>query len=109
MAKRRIDKEKETVELMIRLYCRHKEKNAVLCNTCQDLLLYSFQRLEHCPFGEEKTTCQHCKIHCYNPHKRELMRKVMKYSGPRVILFHPKAAIRHILHSRKRDKKTGKE
>lgn len=86
MAKSRIDKEKETVELMIRLYCRHKEKNAVLCNTCQ-----------------------HCKIHCYNPHKRELMRKVMKYSGPRVILFHPKAAIRHILHSRKRDKKTGKE
>ena len=45
MKKNRIAREKETVELMIRLYCRKKEKNTVLCPDCEELLRYAHTRL----------------------------------------------------------------
>jgi len=47
----RIAHEKKTVELMIRLYCRKKEKNTILCADCEELLRYAHARLDHCPFG----------------------------------------------------------
>ena len=53
-----IEREKKTVELMIRLYCRKKEKNTVLCADCEELLRYAHARLDHCPFGEEKGCVQ---------------------------------------------------
>lgn len=34
----RIEKEKQTVEQMIRLYCRKKEGNGTLCPQCRELL-----------------------------------------------------------------------
>lgn len=37
----RIAHEKKTVELMIRLYCRKKEKNKILCTDCEELLRYA--------------------------------------------------------------------
>ena len=49
--KPRITQEKRTVEIMIRLYCRKKEKNATLCPECEELLRYAHARLDHCPFG----------------------------------------------------------
>ena len=55
MKKNRIAREKETVELMIRLYCRKKEKNTVLCPDCEELLRYAHARLDRCPFGEKKS------------------------------------------------------
>lgn len=51
--KSRITREKKIVELMIRLYCKRKERNRELCPACQDLLKYAHARLEHCPFGEK--------------------------------------------------------
>ena len=36
----RIEKEKQTVEQMIRLYCRKKEGNGTLCPQCRELLEY---------------------------------------------------------------------
>ena len=41
-----IEREKKTVELMIRLYCRKKEKNTVLCADCEELLRYAHARLD---------------------------------------------------------------
>ena len=40
----RIAHEKKTVELMIRLYCRKKEKNKTLCTDCEELLRYAPSR-----------------------------------------------------------------
>ncbi len=93
----RIDEEKRVVEQMIHLYCRKQEGNKVLCPECQELLQYAKARLEHCKFGEKKTTCKKCPIHCYRPQKKEQMRKVMRWAGPRMILYHPIAAIKHII------------
>ena len=92
----RIEEEKRVVELMIRLYCRHKEGNAELCESCKVLLEYAHARLSKCPFGDKKSTCRKCSIHCYKPDMREQMRAVMRYAGPRMLLYHPWYALKHM-------------
>lgn len=82
---------------MVRIYCRHKEGNRLLCPDCEALIQYAVTRLSKCPFGEAKTTCRKCTVHCYRPDMKELIRRVMRYSGPRMILYSPMAAIRHLL------------
>lgn len=93
----RIVREKKTVELMVRLYCRKKERNLILCPSCEALIRYAYERLERCPYGEHKTNCKNCRIHCYPPEMREQMCRVMRFSGPRMLLFAPLAALRHLL------------
>lgn len=92
----RIEREKRTVEQMVRLYCRHKEGNAALCDDCRALLRYAHARLDGCRFGEGKTTCRRCPVHCYKPLMRERMRCVMRWAGWRMLFVHPVAALRHL-------------
>ncbi len=94
----RIQEEKKVVGQMIHLYCRKKEGNCELCHQCQELLDYAHARLSHCPFGGRKSTCRHCKVHCYKPDMKERIRIVMRYAGPRMLFYHPIAAIRHLWH-----------
>lgn len=93
----RIEREQRTVEQMIRIYCRHKEGNRDLCPDCKVLLEYARIRLSKCPFGENKTSCRKCTVHCYRPDMKERIRAVMRYAGPRMIIYHPVAAIRHLI------------
>lgn len=93
----RIEQEKQTVRRMIDLYCRKKEGNTTRCPSCEALLAYAYARLDRCPFGEAKTSCQRCPIHCYKADMRERMRQVMRFSGPRMLLYHPLDALRHLL------------
>ena len=69
--KSRITREKKIVELMIRLYCKSKEGHKELCPECQALLEYAHTRLDRCPFGEKKSTCRLCTVHCYKPGMRK--------------------------------------
>lgn len=98
----KIRKEKETVERMIRLYCekKHKSKRGTLCTNCQELLEYSHERLEQCQFQEDKPTCRKCPVHCYRPTRRDEIRRVMRFSGPRLALHAPIDWIRHQIHDR---------
>lgn len=98
MKKQRVVHEKKVVELMIRIYCRKKEKNASLCPDCEELLRYAHARLDRCPFGEKKSSCKKCTVHCYKPAMRERMRLVMRFSGPRMMLYAPWEALRHLLN-----------
>ena len=66
----RIEKEKLVVKEMIELYCKKKEKNKELCEECKSLLDYAYKRLDHCKFGEYKSSCQKCPIHCYKKDMR---------------------------------------
>ena len=93
----RIEWEKKTVRLMIELWCRKKHSGSPLCEECRALLDYSLARLEHCKFGEEKTKCHKCAVHCYRPEMRDRIREVMRYSGPRMILHHPLEALRYLM------------
>ena len=93
----RIEKEKNIVEVMIYIYCRKKEGNLILCSNCKALLDYAHQRLDHCPFGNDKTSCKDCKIHCYKPHLRSQTKLVMRFACPRKIIYEPIAFIQHYL------------
>ena len=95
----RIEEEKRTVEKMIRLYCRKREGNRELCLSCAQLLEYAHARLSRCKFGNDKSTCQKCPVHCYKPQMREKMKEVMRWSGPRMILYHPVDAVKHIIRN----------
>ncbi|CAH1057288.1 nitrous oxide-stimulated promoter family protein [Paenibacillus pseudetheri] len=92
----KIRKEKEIVEKMIRVYCKKKHHQKVLCEECQGLNEYAAKRLSLCPFGEEKTACAKCPIHCYNKEYRLRIKDVMRFSGPWMLLYHPVESIRHI-------------
>ena len=92
----RIELEKYTVSLMIRLYCQRKEGNKSLCEQCSQLEEYAHKRLSACKYGEQKTACKKCPTHCYRKDMREKIRQVMRFSGPRMILYHPLEAIRHL-------------
>lgn len=91
------EREKAMVSLMTELYCRknHGCKKG-LCQECRELRDYAMMRSDKCPFMETKTFCSNCKIHCYKPEMREKIRKVMRFSGPRMIFYHPFSAIRHM-------------
>lgn len=91
--------EKEMVSLMIRLYCRKNHKTKELCSECAELDRYARERSDRCPFMENKTFCSNCKVHCYKPEMREKIRKVMRFSGPRMMLYHPVMAIKHLILS----------
>lgn len=92
----KIEREKRVVEMMIRLYCKKKEKNSELCTSCAELIEYAHKRLDMCKFGNGKPSCKRCPVHCYKPAMRERVRAVMRFSGPRMILHHPIAALQHL-------------
>ncbi len=99
MKKHRLDREKRTIRAMIDIYCRsgNHERTSELCCECRQLLEYAYKRLEKCPFNENKPACGKCPVHCYRPAMREQVRKVMRYSGPRMIFHHPFLAVLHLL------------
>ena len=94
----RISRERRTIAAMIRIYCRDRHAQAVgLCADCEALRLYAEQRLDRCVFGVEKPTCANCPVHCYKRDRREQIRVVMRYAGPKMLLKHPVLAIWHLL------------
>ena len=95
----RIEREKKTVKIMIEIYCRkkHKHKDG-LCDECTELLDYAHKRLRFCKFGENKSTCGKCPIHCYKKDMKAKIKDVMKFSGPRLIIYNPLELIRHALN-----------
>lgn len=96
------DFEKRLLAEMISLFCekKHRIKDG-LCGECEKLLLYAENRSDKCPFMETKTFCSNCTVHCYNPDMREQIRKVMRFSGPKMLLYHPVLAIKHVIESKK--------
>lgn len=95
------DREKRVVTEMIRLYCRKNHRTKEICPDCRALAEYAAARSDKCPFMETKTFCSNCKVHCYKPEMREKIRTVMRFSGPRMIFYHPIMAVRHVIESRK--------
>ena len=98
----RIGREKKTVEMMIRLFCREQHGSGrELCPECRELFNYAVKRLDHCKFGAGKPTCGKCSVHCYKPDFRQQIVKVMRYSGPKLIYHHPLIALRHLVEGMK--------
>ena len=94
---RRIDSEKRVVSRMIRLYCQRRLGLESLTEEYRALESYAHRRLDGCKFSDAKPACKRCKIHCYRPDMRDKIRAIMRWAGPRMILYDPIAAIRHLL------------
>ncbi|MBT1445371.1 nitrous oxide-stimulated promoter family protein [Shewanella sp. JM162201] len=96
-----LGREFATISAMVGIYCRDHHGSKQLCSDCSAFLEYARVRLDRCPYGQEKPTCNKCPVHCYKPEPRELARTIMRYAGPRMLLPHPILAIRHLLLERK--------
>ena len=95
---KRIAREITTLNAMLALYCKHHHQpgTSELCQDCQSLFDYAVARLHRCPFQDTKPTCGKCLIHCYNRDMQLKIRKVMRFSGPRLLMVHPVLALYHI-------------
>ena len=93
---RRREREKRTISNMVAIYCagNHDAPARTECKAIDD---YCVLRTERCRSMAHKTSCEECGNHCYAPAQREQIRAIMRYAGPRMILHHPVAAIRHLL------------
>jgi len=98
---RRLRRERKTVRVMVEMYCSDHHGGDGLCKECSELVDYADRKLDICPYGPEKPTCNNCPVHCYRPEPRERMRHVMRYSGPRMIKTHPYLAVMHIFDGRR--------
>lgn len=106
VAKRRA-REKRTISQMVALYCAGQHDRTArtctaycgeaVCPDCKAIDDYCVMRTERCRSMAHKTNCEECGNHCYAPAERECIRAIMRYAGPRMILHHPVAAIRHLL------------
>jgi len=96
--KPRLAREFATVGAMLRIYCQGQHGGGQgLCAECRSLLDYAAVRLDRCQFGAEKPTCVKCPVHCYQRARREQMRAVMRFAGPRMLYRHPWLSARHWL------------
>ena len=97
-AGQRLAREWQTIAAMVHCYCeRHHDTKTALCPECRELLDYAAVRLERCQFGVEKPVCVKCPVHCYQPARREQVKAVMRYAGPRMLWRHPILSLRHWL------------
>ena len=95
-ANRRLAREWRTVTAMVEIYCREQHDDS-LCGECQDLMRYISLRLDRCRFGEDKPTCAKCPVHCYQRDRREQIKAVMRFAGPRMLWEHPGLSLWHLL------------
>ena len=94
----RLVRERHTMELMVRIYCQaHHQPRSGLCPDCRKFFDYACRKIERCPFHELKPVCADCRIHCYKDEMRDLVRTIMRYSGPRMLVCHPTLALLHMV------------
>lgn len=98
---RRLDRERRTVDAMIRIHCRSRHGSREPCPECAELRDYAFLRIDRCPWGSDKPACAKCAVHCYRPDPRERIREVMKFAGPRMMWRHPILALCHVFDGHK--------
>lgn len=73
------------------------KENMQLCEDCEDVWKFSKQRIDRCPYMEEKTFCSMCKTHCYGRY-REKVKAMMRFGGPRMLLISPIMVIKHLYY-----------
>lgn len=96
---KRIDRERRVVAMMIEMYCHsHHGIRQGTCAQCSQLLNYALTRLARCPQGDGKRSCRKCPVHCYRSDRREQIREVMRYAGPRMLWTHPGDALVHLYY-----------
>jgi len=101
MPGKRIQREKQTIQKMLKLYERKHPLANASPGHYQQLFDYASKRLDRCAYGEQKPACKHCPIHCYQPAKREEMKQIMRWGGPRMLFHHPILTVLHLIDDRR--------
>lgn len=109
-----IRREQKTLARFIEVYCHdhHEPADAAsiplrtlnvreiighiprLCPECAKLLAHALVKRQNCPM-DPKPMCKHCPKHCYAPTYRQQIRKVMAYSGRKLVL---RGRVDYLLH-----------
>ncbi len=98
----RVEREKRTVGVMIKMYCdANHDKISLICNDCKELTEFANERINKCIFHEDKPVCSECQIHCYRMDMRDKIKIVMRFAGPKIIFRHPILGFRHIIDKRR--------
>lgn len=101
------ENEKKIILCMIKIYCRHNHKkyyeihnktfgNKEICKECEEIYNYACQRTDKCRFMAVKTFCSACQSPCYKKDMKDKIKKIMIFSGKRMILYYPITALKHI-------------
>lgn len=101
MSGKRISREKLTIKKMIDLYQAKCPQASAEPEHYEALFVYAQKRLDKCVFGEEKLACKQCPVHCYQPAKREEMKQIMRWAGPRMLWRHPILTVRHLIDDKR--------
>lgn len=101
MSGKRISREKLTIKKMIDLYQAKCPQASAEPEHYEALFAYAQKRLDKCVFGEEKPACKQCPVHCYQPAKREEMKQIMRWVGPRMLWRHPILTVRHLIDDKR--------
>ena len=93
-----IEREKLTIRHMVEIYCRgHRHFASGICVNRTSSLLYSYDRIEKCPFNcSQKPACGLCRTNCFTAKRYRQFRQIMRYAGPRMMLYHPYLTMVHI-------------
>ena len=95
---KRLQRERRTIEKMVLMYCHLKHfTSKKLCPECEELLQYALSKIDRCIFGDSKPACSECRVHCYAHDKREKIRVIMRYAGPKMIYYHPYLGTMHFV------------
>lgn len=96
--------DRDTLLGLFKIYCAHEHadkaegiENDSLCPSCRVSLDYSLERTLTCKLKGSGQLCSSCPVHCFEPDQRENIRKIMRFSGPRLIWKSPLLAIRYVL------------
>ncbi|WP_199883751.1 nitrous oxide-stimulated promoter family protein [Anaerosinus massiliensis] len=102
----KIKLEQIAIQKMLRIYCKNKHgQKEGLCEACTALLAEVNKRLPNCRFGDKKPACGSCRINCYRGDKFKEITQIMRYAGPRMLLYHPILTIQHLIDVRFRNKR----
>lgn len=86
--------ERQVVEMQTHDLQAIAGKEVKLCPVCTRLLMHAVVKRTRCPM-DPKPACKHCPKHCYAPEYRQQMRKVMAYSGRKLVM---RGRLDYLLH-----------
>jgi hypothetical protein len=81
---KRVAREKLTIHRIIMMYQRYCLKAIAEREHYQGLNGYANRRLDKCVFGDDKPASRNCPVHCYQAAKREELKEIMRWAGPRM-------------------------
>jgi hypothetical protein len=94
----RLERENKTIKAMIDIYCKKNHHSTLgSCGSCGKIYDYASYRIDRCPHKNSKPACTKCEIQCFSNKMKEEIKKIMRFSGPRMLIYHPILSLFHYI------------